>query len=185
MGYCEKEVLMSDSEEEREQLYRRPSQLTHEQTKRITELFHEIAAKASTCWKTKPDPDYLKKFVEYGLTFTRNSSDKFRKALDVLVKTTDTFPTISELEKAIWKIPKAPIEFLDKLDSRANCDACKSSGLIRLIDPFTEQEAHGYCHCEIGKYMNQAGTKGIARGVDLKSRGYVLFKEWRDTKRSG
>lgn len=145
-------------------------------------VFTDILLKAQHCWDNPPTPDRARKFVEYALIFTNTSTHKFRKALDILAQTSDKFPSIAALKDAVHKIPKAPIDFQDKLDARESCNLCGSTGTDAFIHIETLHECYVYCSCKIGEYMQERGTKGLATAKAISNQGYMRLKSWRRMK---
>ena len=137
--------------------------------------FLDIVNKFKHFFKSSPDNKYLENFCRYGIKFSNTSPDKFRRALESILETQDTFPSISDLRIALEKLPRRPIDYIasNKPDSRQalGCSRCDHLGWVRAI---SEDLYETVCKCP------ECNGKGLTANLPTKEqvlkRGYTKLK---------
>ena len=137
--------------------------------------FLDIVNKFKHFFKTAPDNKYLENFCRYGIKFSQTSPDKFRRALESILETQDTFPSISDLRIAIEKLPRRPIDYIasNKQDARQalGCSRCDHFGWVRAI---SEDLYETVCKCP---YCNGKGlTTELPTKDQVYAKGYTRLK---------
>lgn len=137
--------------------------------------FLEIVNKFKHFFKTAPDSKYLENFCRYGIKFSQTSPDKFRRALESLLESQDTFPSIADLKVAIEKLPRRPIDYIanNTQDSRTDygCSRCDYKGYLIAIDS-SHYETICKCPYCYGKGLN----KELPTKEQVFAKGYTKFK---------
>ena len=138
--------------------------------------FLDIANKFKHFFKSFPDNKYIENFCRYGIKFSKTSPDKFRRALEALLESQDTFPSINDLKIAIEKLPKRPIDYIAQqtVDSRQTygCQSCDHYGYVRAINEHNFYET--ICICPV------CNGRGLTKDLPSKERvvalGYTKIK---------
>lgn len=137
--------------------------------------FLEIVNKFKHFFKSSPDNKYLENFCRYGIKFSQTSPDKFRRALEAILETQDTFPSISDLRIAIEKLPRRPIDFIasNKQDARQalGCSRCDHCGWVRAISDDMYETVCKCPHCN-GKGL----TIELPTKEQVYQKGYTKLK---------
>lgn len=137
--------------------------------------FLEIVNKFKHFFKSSPDNKYLENFCRYGIKFSQTSPDKFRRALEAILETQDTFPSISDLRIAIEKLPRRPIDYIasNTKDARQalGCARCDHLGWVRAL---SEDMYETVCKCP---HCNGKGlTTELPTKEQVYAKGYTKLK---------
>lgn len=142
-----------------------------------TEPFKTVLRDYVHCFKTIPEGPYLKKFCEYAKDYARYP-DVFRRAMQQLVETQGSFPTIPELKATVEKLPARPIDHVAANHSdpriKRGCSKCDFRGYLLAKDAKDYETVCVCNHCR-GKGL----TTILPTREEVAKHGYTKIKERR------